>query len=148
MRALVQRVSSAAVRVDGETVGQVSRGLLVYLGVAPDDSDADVNYLADKIRNLRIFSDAEGKMNLDVVQTGGGALVVSSFALMGDARKGRRPGFDAAAPPDLANRLYQQLAARLAESMPVATGRFATTMEVESINDGPINILLDSKKLF
>lgn len=148
MRALVQRVTSAAVSVEGEVVGHISRGLLVYVGVASDDSDADVAYLAEKIRNLRIFADADGKMNLDVSQVDGGILLVSSFALMGDARKGRRPGFDAAAPPDLASRLYQQLAARFAESVRVATGRFATMMEVSSVNDGPINILLDSKKLF
>lgn len=148
MRALVQRVSSASVRVDSELVGEIALGLLVYVGVAPDDSEADLLYLADKIRNLRIFADDQGKMNLDVGQAGGGVLLISSFALMADSRKGRRPGFDGAAPPDLANRLYEQLAARLAESIPVATGRFAAMMDVSSVNDGPINILLDSKKLF
>ncbi len=148
MRALVHRVKEASVRVDGELVGQIERGLLVYLGVAPEDSETDVSYLAEKIRNLRIFADQEGKMNLDVSQAGGGVLLVSSFSLLADVRKGRRPAFDGAALPELANRLYEQVAARLAESLPVATGRFAAMMDVASVNDGPINILLDSKKLF
>jgi len=148
MRALVQRVKSASVSVAGEEVGRIRHGLLVFVGVAPDDSDKDLQYLAEKVRNLRIFADAEGKMNLDVGQAGGGVLLISSFSLLADARKGRRPGFDGAAPPELAKSLYEQLATRLGETIPVATGRFAAMMEITSINDGPINILLDSKRLF
>lgn len=148
MRAAVQRVSSASVQVDGRTIAEIARGLLVYLGVAPDDGDADVCYLADKIRHLRIFQDTAGKMNLDVTQAGGSVLVVSAFSLLADARQGRRPAFDGAAPPDLANRLYERLCDVLSADVPVQKGRFAAMMQVASINDGPIHVLLDSRKLF
>lgn len=148
MRATVQRVSRAAVRVGGRTIGEIGPGLLVYLGVAAGDGDDDVRYLAEKIRGLRIFRDASDKMNLDVVQAGGSVLVVSAFSLLADARQGRRPGFDAAAAPELAQALYNEFCTLLAASVPVATGEFRAMMEVESVNDGPINILLDSKRLF
>jgi D-tyrosyl-tRNA(Tyr) deacylase len=148
VRAAIQRVTEAAVRVAGETVGRIDKGLLVYLGVAPDDGDADVQYMVDKIRHLRIFPDAAGKMNLDVVQACGSVLVVSAFSLLADARQGRRPAFDGAAPPDLANRLYEQVCAVLSASVRVERGRFAAMMEVSSVNDGPIHVLLDSRRLF
>lgn len=148
MRAAVQRVVSSSVVVDGATIAEIGRGLLIYVGVAPDDGDADVRYLADKIRHLRIFQDAAGKMNLDIVQAGGAVLVVSAFSLLADARQGRRPAFDAAAPPELANRLYEQLCEALSSDLAVQKGRFAAMMQVASINDGPIHILLDSRKLF
>lgn len=148
MRAAVQRVAEAAVEVGDETVGRIGRGLLVYVGVAPDDGEADVQYIADKVRHVRIFPDAAGKMNLDVVQAGGGVLVVSAFSLLADARQGRRPAFDGAAPPDLANRLYERLCDMLSASVRVERGRFAAMMRVSSANDGPIHILLDSRRLF
>jgi len=148
MRAAVQRVSTASVSVAGESIARIDRGLLVYVGVAPDDGEADVQYLADKIRHLRIFPDAADKMNLDVTQVGGSVLVISAFSLLADARQGRRPAFDAAAPPDHAKRLYERLCEVLAASMPVQTGRFAAMMQVSSTNDGPIHILLDSRRLF
>ncbi len=148
MRAAIQRVASASVQVDGVKIAEIGRGLLVYVGVAPGDGDDDVQYLADKIRHLRIFQDAGGKMNLDIAQVGGSVLVVSAFSLLADARQGRRPAFDGAAPPELANRLYEQLCNVLSTQISVQTGRFAAMMQVESINDGPIHILLDSRKLF
>ncbi len=146
MRAAVQRVSRAEVVVEGEIVGRIDRGLLVYLGVAPDDGPADVRYICDKIRHLRIFPDAAGKMNLDVAQIGGGVLVISAFSLLADARQGRRPAFDGAAPPALAEQRYEEACAALAAELPVAKGRFAATMAVESVNEGPICVLLDSRR--
>jgi D-tyrosyl-tRNA(Tyr) deacylase len=148
MRAAVQRVSNAAVRIDGQTVAEIGPGLLVYLGVAAGDTDDDARYLAEKIRCLRVFRDPDGKMNLDVVQTGGSILVVSAFTLMADARQGRRPAFDAAAPPDLAQSLYDHFCDLLRPRVPVATGRFAALMHVACSNDGPIHVLLDSRRLF
>lgn len=149
MRAVVQRIRSARVLVAHEIVGAVQAGLLVYAGAAPDDSEADVDYLAEKIAGLRIFSDAEGKMNRDVTQTGGSVLLVSAFTTQADARKGRRPSFDSAAPGPVARPLIDQLADRLrAAGVPVSTGRFAAEMQVESVNDGPICILLDSRRTF
>ncbi len=148
MRAAIQRVASSSVQVDGVKIAEIGRGLLVYVGVAPGDGDDDVRYLADKIRHLRVFQDADGKMNLDIAQAGGSVLVVSAFSLLADARKGRRPAFDGAAPPELANRLYEQLCDVLSTQIPVQKGRFAAMMQVASINDGPIHILLDSRKLF
>lgn len=149
MRALVQRVSSASVTIDGAIVGRIDRGLLVYLGVGHGDGEAEVEFMANKIRYLRIFEDDEGKMNRDVSEAGGDVLVVSSFSLYGDARKGRRPAFTDAAAPDLANRLYEHLCERLrALGVRVDTGRFQQTMAVASVNDGPINMLIDSRKEF
>jgi len=148
MRAVVQRVSRAAVRVEGRTVGEVGRGLLVLLGVASGDGDDAARFMADKLAALRIFEDADGKMNRSVADAGGGLLVVSQFTLLGDARKGNRPGFSAAAPPEAANALYERVCALLREKgLPVAQGVFRAQMEVELVNDGPVTILLDSEKL-
>ncbi len=149
MRAIVQRVSRAQVAVDGEIVGEVGRGLLVLLGVTHADTEMDADYLADKIAGLRVFEDENGKMNLDVASIGGGILVVSQFTLYGDVRRGKRPSFDAAAPPELARQLYQYFVARIrAAGLPCQTGRFQEMMEVELVNDGPVTILLDSAKIF
>lgn len=149
MRALVQRVSRASVTVDGEVVGRIEHGLLAFLGVGHGDGDAEVEFIAAKIRHLRIFEDDDGKMNRDVGDAGGAVLLVSSFSLYGDARKGRRPAFTDAAPPDHANRLYEQVGERLRTlGVHVETGRFQQTMAVESVNDGPINMLIDSRKAF
>ena len=149
MRATVQRVSQASVTVEGQITGEIGQGLLVYVGVANDDDAADVQYLVDKIANLRIFVDDQGKMNRSVIDIAGGVLVISAFALQADARKGRRPSFDAAARPELANSLYEQLCDELAAAgLTVARGVFRAHMDVASINDGPITILLDSKRMF
>jgi D-aminoacyl-tRNA deacylase len=146
MRSVVQRVSRAAVRVDGRVVGEIGNGLLVLLGVAAGDGDDDVRWSADKIAQLRIFEDPAGKMNRAVAEVGGGVLLVSQFTLLGDARKGNRPSFVAAAAPELASALYEQVAARLRErGLPVATGVFRAAMEVELVNDGPVTLLLDSR---
>jgi D-tyrosyl-tRNA(Tyr) deacylase len=149
MRAVVQRVSRAQVAVDGEIVGEIGRGLLILLGVGHADDEADADYLADKIVGLRVFEDENGKMNLDVATAGGGILVVSQFTLYGDVRRGKRPLFDAAAAPERARQLYEYVVARIrAAGLPCQTGRFQETMEVELVNDGPVTILLDSKKTF
>lgn len=149
MRATVQRVSEASVTVEGRIVGAIRRGLLVYLGVAADDGPADVQYMTDKISNLRIFNDEAGKMNRSVRDVAGGVLVISAFALQGDARKGRRPSFDAAARPELAQPLYDRLCGELAGlGLEVHRGMFRVHMDVASTNDGPITILLDSKRGF
>jgi D-tyrosyl-tRNA(Tyr) deacylase len=149
MRAIVQRVSRAQVAVDGEIVGEVGCGLLVFLGVTHADAEEDANYLADKIAGLRVFEDEDGKMNLDVAAVSGGILVVSQFTLYGDVRRGKRPSFDAAAPPEPARRLYEYFVARIrAAGLPCETGRFQEMMEVELVNDGPVTILLDSSKIF
>jgi len=149
MRAVVQRVSRAGVTVDGEVVGQIGRGFLVLLGVAEDDSQKDVIFLAQKIAGLRILEDDEGKMNRCLTDVGGGMLVVSQFTLLGDCRKGRRPSFVHAAAPDKADALYQSFVAEVrGQGIPVATGRFQQHMDVELVNDGPVTLLIDSRKGF
>lgn len=149
MRAVVQRVSRAQVRVDGEVVGAIGRGLLALVGAADDDGDADVAYLTDKIVNLRIFPDEAGQMNRALADVGGSLLIVSQFTLYGDARKGRRPSFVKAMAPGPAEALYEKLVrAARATGVPVETGRFRAMMEVELVNDGPVTILLDSRRLF
>jgi D-aminoacyl-tRNA deacylase len=149
VRAVVQRVSRACVRVDGKVVGEVGRGLLVLLGVARGDGEDDARLLADKVAALRIFEDGGGKMNLAVGDVAGGLLVVSQFTLLGDARKGNRPGFVEAAAPDEANALYERFCALAREKgLPVGTGVFRAEMEVELVNEGPVTILLDSRRLF
>jgi D-tyrosyl-tRNA(Tyr) deacylase len=146
---VVQRVSRAEVRVDGEVVGAIGRGLAVLLGVAVGDDEAAVRWAADKTAGLRVFEDAAGKMNLSVLEVGGGVLVVSQFTLLGDARKGNRPGFTGAAAPEVANGLYERYCAALRErGLTVATGVFRATMELELVNEGPVTILLDSSRLF
>jgi D-aminoacyl-tRNA deacylase len=149
MRAVVQRVSRAQVRVGGEVAGAIGRGLLVLLGVAREDGEVEARALAEKVAALRIFEDAAGKMNLAVGDVSGGVLVVSQFTLLGDARKGNRPGFIDAAPPEDANRLYEVFCGVVREKgLAVAQGVFRAHMEVELVNDGPVTILLDSRKLF
>ena len=149
MRAVVQRVSRAQVSVEGEVTGAIQRGLLVLLGVSREDSEADADYLTEKIIGLRVFEDSDGKMNLDVAAVGGGILVVSQFTLYGDVRRGKRPSFDAAAPPDRARQLYEYFVSRIrAAGVPCETGRFQEMMQVELVNDGPVTILLDSTKVF
>lgn len=145
MKACIQRVSSARVRVAGETVGEIGHGLLVLLGVAAGDGPAELRWMVDKVLGLRIFDDGEGKMNLGLTDVGGELLVVSQFTLLGDCRKGRRPSFIGAAPPEMAERMYDEfVAAARAAGVTTATGRFRTNMEVELVNDGPVTILIDS----
>jgi D-aminoacyl-tRNA deacylase len=149
MRAVVQRVSRAQVTVRGEVVGRIERGLLVLLGVAGTDSEADGDYLAGKIAGLRIFEDDAGKMNRGVGEVGGAVLVVSQFTLYGDVRRGKRPSFDDAAQPEQARRLYEYFVERVrATGLRCETGRFQEMMQVELVNDGPVTILLDSGKAF
>ena len=149
MRAVFQRVTRAGVRVGGETVGEIGAGALVLLGVARDDAERDASYLAEKIATLRVFDDAEGRMNLSLAETGGALLVVSQFTLYGDVRRGRRPSWIEAAPPEDAARLYEVFVAEARKVIDqVETGSFRAMMEVELVNDGPVTILLDSRKLF
>ena len=149
MRACVQRVHQASVTVDGVVVGQIGRGLVVLLGVAHSDEPRDLAYLADKTATLRIFPDDEGKMNRSVTDIGGAMLVVSQFTLLGDCRKGRRPSYIDAAEPALAERLYEDFVADIRRrGIPVAAGRFRAHMDVALVNDGPVTILLDSRKVF
>jgi D-tyrosyl-tRNA(Tyr) deacylase len=149
MRAVLQRVTRACVRVEGETVGEIGPGLVVLLGVARDDEERDALYLVEKVLNLRIFEDAEGRMNHSLSESGGALLAVSQFTLYGDARKGRRPSWFDAAPPELARPLYEFFVAEArARGARVETGSFQAMMEVELINDGPVTILLDSRKVF
>ena len=149
MRAVAQRVKEAWVRVDGEEVGRIGRGLLVLVGVGKEDSSEDVDYLARKLPHLRIFEDEEGRFNLSLLEAGGEVLVVSQFTLFGDCRKGRRPSFTEAAEPERAKSLYEELIERLqGEGVRVERGSFAARMEVGLVNDGPVTILLDSKRLF
>ncbi len=149
MRAVVQRVSDARVEVDGAVVGAIDRGLLVYLGVGRGDGPDDAAWLADKVANLRIFVDAEDRMNRSVVDEGGGVLVVSQFTLYADARKGRRPSYSEAADPAIARGLYELFVEALRDIVRrVETGRFQEVMRVAYVNEGPVTILLDSKKTF
>ena len=147
MRAILQRVSSASVTVDGLVVGEIDAGLLVLLGVGQGDTEADAEYLADRVLGLRIFGDAAGKMNLSVVESGGGVLVVSQFTLYGDTRKGRRPSFDGAAAPDVAQRLYELFVDVVrARGVMVATGVFQASMSVALVNEGPVTFVVESKR--
>ncbi len=149
VRAVVQRVSRAEVRVEGRVTGAIGKGLLVLLGVAKDDGEQDARALADKVAALRIFEDAAGKMNLAAGEVQGGVLVVSQFTLLGDARKGNRPSFVDAAPPEAANALYERFCAAIREKgIAVGTGVFRAQMDVELVNDGPVTVLLDSRRLF
>ena len=150
MRAAVQRVTSARVLVDGSVVGEIGRGLLVFVGIARDDTAADVAYTAAKVRELRVFENAEGKpMDESVTAVGGAILVVSQFTLYGDVRRGRRPSFDAAAAPADARELYEAFVRELRSAgLPVSTGEFQAMMQVELVNDGPVTILVDSRRTF
>lgn len=149
MRAVVQRVSSASVTVAERVTGEIGPGLLVLLGVEQGDGPADLQYIASKLRDLRIFADDDGKMNRSVLDVQGSVLVVSQFTLSGDARNGRRPSFAAAAPPQVARALYEEVVRELAASgLRVATGEFQAMMQVSLVNDGPVTILLDSRKTF
>lgn len=149
MRAVVQRVSRASVTVGDHTVGEIGRGLLVLLGVNEKDTETDVEYLAEKIAGLRVFEDEAGKMNRSVGDVGGAVLAVSQFTLYGDVRRGKRPSFDEAASPEVARRLYELFVERIrAGGLRCETGRFQATMRVELVNEGPVTILLDSKKQF
>jgi D-aminoacyl-tRNA deacylase len=146
MRAVLQRVSRASVTIAGEVVGQIGRGILVLLGVEPDDTEEDARQLADKTIALRIFDDADGKMNLSLEEIGGSLLVVSQFTLLGDCRKGRRPSFIGAAPPELAEKLYNTyIGVAGSRGVPIATGRFRAMMHVELVNDGPVTFILNQK---
>ncbi len=149
MRAVVQRVSSSMVTVDGEVTGSIGRGILLLLGVSRNDTEKEALYLLDKTLNLRIFNDAEGKMEFSLLDIEGGLLVVSQFTLFGDARRGRRPSYINAAGPDHANRLYEFFVEEARKRLGVvATGRFQAMMDVELVNDGPVTLLLDSEKTF
>jgi D-aminoacyl-tRNA deacylase len=149
MRAVVQRVKNARVDISGETVGEIEQGLLVFLGVGEEDTEKDSEYLADKIANLRIFSDENDLMNLSLLDIGGSALVVSQFTLWGDCRKGRRPSFAKAARPERAKELYEQFIGLFQKTgLKVASGRFQEMMDVNLLNDGPVTLLLDSSKIF
>jgi D-aminoacyl-tRNA deacylase len=149
MRAVVQRVNSGRVEVGGEIVGEIGAGLVVFLGVGREDGPSDSDYLAEKITGLRIFEDAAGLMNLSVKESGGSILSISQFTLYGDCRKGRRPGFSSAAPPEQAEKLYDHFCDNLRNhKITVATGRFQAQMRIIVDNDGPVTIMLDSKKLF
>jgi D-tyrosyl-tRNA(Tyr) deacylase len=147
MKVVLQRVRRAKVTVAGEVVGEIRHGLVVLLGVEQGDTDTDAQYLADKCVQLRIFDDAEGKMNLALADVGGAMLVVSQFTLLGDCRKGRRPSFVQAAPPEMAERVYETFVAAVgAQGIPVATGRFRAMMDVELVNDGPVTLILESTR--
>ena len=149
MRAVIQRVTSAKVTVDDRQTGAIGEGLLVLLGVHKDDEQGDITWLADKIINLRIFDDEDGKMNHSLTDTGGSMLIVSQFTLLADCRKGRRPSWSEAAPPDKARQLYEEFIQAVADSgITTATGEFQAMMEVSLVNSGPVTILLDSHKKF
>lgn len=147
MRAVVQRVTCARVRIDGRIVGEIGPGLLVFAGVEKGDGPGDIQYIAGKVGDLRIFEDAAGKMNLSIAEAGGAVLAVSQFTLCGDCRKGRRPSFDAAETPAVARPIYEALVrALLARNLKVETGEFQAHMDVELVNDGPLTLLLDSRR--
>ena len=149
MRAVVQRVSSASVMVEGRVVGEIGRGLLVLLGVAASDTTADADYLAEEIAGLRIFEDGDGKMNRNVTKAGGAVLAVSQFTLYGDVRRGKRPSFDEAARPERARELYEHFVAQMRQrGLRCETGQFQAMMSVALVNEGPVTILLDSSKAF
>ena len=149
MRAVVQRVKSASVKVEGKLVSEIGAGVLIFLGIAHEDTATEIEYIANKIANLRIFEDEEGKMNRSLLEMGGAALVVSQFTLYGDCRKGRRPSFIKAARPEQANALYEQFITTFEQqNIPTHGGTFQAMMDVELINDGPVTILLDSDKNF
>jgi len=149
MRAVIQRVLQAQVETEGRSVGQIDKGLLVYLSVGKGDTIKDAEFMADKLVNLRIFADEAGKMNRSVLDVGGAILLVSNFTLHGDCRKGRRPGFDAAAEPKLAQQLYEKVIELIAEQgVAVEKGAFGEYMQVSSVNDGPVTFLLDSSRSF
>lgn len=149
MRAVIQRVSRASVTVKGVTVGKIEQGLLVFLGIHPKDTATEINWMAEKIVNLRIFEDSDGAMNLSLFDISKEMLIVSQFTLYGDCRKGRRPGFSSAAPPDLAEPLYLQFIDTIKQKgIQTATGTFGAMMEVQLTNDGPVTLLLDSDKIF
>jgi len=148
MRAVLTRVNSASVTIDGEVVGKIGKGFLILLGVGPDDTEKQCRYLAEKALGLRIFEDENEKMNCSLADVGGEVLVVSQFTLYGNCRKGRRPSFAEAAPPELGNRLYEQFLADCADlGFPPQHGRFGADMQVASVNDGPVTIILDTKQL-
>jgi len=149
MRAVIQRVSSASVRIDDNTTGQIDQGLVVLLGIRAADTTKDIQWLADKIVNLRIFADIEGKMNTSLTDIGGEMLIVSQFTLYGDCRKGRRPGYSKAAPPEQAEPMYLKFIDEVKNHrIKVATGTFRATMQIELVNDGPVTLILDSEKNF
>ena len=149
MRAVIQRVNRAKVTVDGKVIGDISKGLLVLLGVAKTDDEAAVDYLVQKVIGLRVFEDFDGKMNLSVKEIHGSMLVVSQFTLYGDVRKGKRPSFDDAAKPEQANHLYEYFVSKVREAgLRCETGKFQAMMDVELVNDGPVTVLLDSEKIF
>lgn len=148
MRAVVQRVKESSVKVDGVVVGAVSKGYNVLLGVEDGDTEEDVNYMAEKLLGLRIFEDDDDKLNLSIEDIDGEMLIISQFTLLGDARKGRRPSFIKAAKPEIANQLYEDLCKKVAERVGVAKGIFRAEMEVHIVNDGPVTLLLDSKRNF
>lgn len=149
MRAVLQRVAEASVQIDGREVGRIGKGILVLLGIGRDDLPEDSSQLAEKIVHLRIFPDQDDKMNHSVLEVGGGILVVSQFTLWGDCRKGRRPSYTDAAPPEHARPLYEHFIEQLKRfAIPVATGRFQEMMRIHLINDGPVTLMLDSRKLF
>jgi D-tyrosyl-tRNA(Tyr) deacylase len=149
MRAVVQRVTRASVTVEGEVIGEIGKGLVVLVGIAREDTKVEAAYLVDKITNLRIFDDDEGKMNLSVKDVGGALLIISQFTLYGDVRRGLRPSWSDAAPPEIAEPLYDFFVRQArAAVVSVATGKFQAMMQVELVNDGPVTILLDSNKLF
>lgn len=149
MRAVIQRVNSASVKVDAEITGRIGHGLLVLLGIHHDDGDSEINWMAEKVTNLRIFEDDEGKMNRSLMDTNGAMLVVSQFTLYGDCRKGRRPGYSSAARPEQANALYEKfINAVKVLGIETACGKFQAHMQVSLVNDGPVTLLLDSNKQF